>query len=217
MIKNDFETKEQAKQYLEELKKQIEEKQSNLSFSEREKIKQYYERPELLVKTVAISKAKKIITDLRELQKSCQEVNKDDNYKQIIQDLKDTLNAHPEGWGLSANQIGYNRKISFIKIPKKIDQKTYRIEYNEFVLINAEIIEKIGKSSLTVGEGCLSFPGVRVNTSRYLAIMIKYLDENLKEQTALYQGNEALAVQHETDHTNGLTIFDRKYNTYKRR
>jgi len=112
---------------------------------------------------------------------------------------------------LSSNQIGYNKKISLIKIPKKIDTKTNKIEYSEFVLINPKIIEEIGKSSLTIGEGCLSFPNIKVNTSRYLALLVRYLDEDLKEQTAMLQGEEALAVQHETDHINGITIFQRKH------
>src|SRR3972149_587367 len=42
---------------------------------------------------------------------------KEDNIKEIIQKLKDTLACY-KGLGLSANQIGIQKRISYIKIPK---------------------------------------------------------------------------------------------------
>jgi peptide deformylase len=48
---------------------------------------------------------KSIVTNIVELRKSCEEVTKKDNIKEIIQNLKDTLEAQ-KGFGLSANQIG---------------------------------------------------------------------------------------------------------------
>lgn len=211
MIRKDFATKEEAIKYLETEKVLIEKKQSYLSASERRRVPELLKNPEQLVQKTIASKVKKIVTNIDELRIPCQEVSKDDNIKEIIQGLKDTLNAHPEGWGLTANQIGYNKRISFIKIPKKVIEKTQEIEYAEFVLINIKITERIGKSSLTIGEGCLSFPGVRVNTERYLVVMAEYLNEKLEKQTTIFQGNDALAVAHEADHQNGITIFDRKY------
>lgn len=156
---------------------------------------------------------KQIETFITELRKSCDLVEKKDNYKEIIVDLKDTLNAHPEGWGLSAPQLNYKKQISLIKIPRKIDSQTKRIEYSEFILINPVILEKIGKPSMTIGEGCLSFPGVKVNTRRFLYIAVEYLDEKLEKKTGIFQGDESLAVQHEYDHLHGITIFDRKWKS----
>jgi len=151
-----------------------------------------------------------IVTNIRELRQPCQEITKEDNIKEIIQDLKDTL-AIKNGVGLSANQIGINKKISYIKMPKGIS-KDKKIDYNEYILINAKIIEK-DRPIQVRGESCLSFPGVSVITKRYVFITATYLDENLRERTGLFQDLEAICVAHEIDHQNGVTIFDRKWRS----
>ena len=153
---------------------------------------------------------KPIVTNIKELRQPCDLVIPSDDYKSIIQDLKDTL-ATKNGVGLSANQIGINKKISYLKIPKGIS-KDKKIEYNESILINAKIIEK-DRPIQVRGESCLSFPGVSVITKRYVFITVTYLDENLRERTGLFQDLEAICVAHEIDHTNGLTIFDRKWRS----
>ena len=153
---------------------------------------------------------KSIITNINELRHPCQEVTKDDNIKEIIQDLKDTLNTFSrKAIGLTANQIGINKKISYIKIPKSID-KNKEIKYNEYILINAKIIEK-DKPIQTKNESCLSFPGIGIITRRYIFVTVEYLNEDMKLHTGLMQDLEAICVQHEIDHQNGITIFDRKW------
>ncbi len=149
-----------------------------------------------------------IITNINELRQLCQEVTNNDNIKELIQDLKDTL-ATKKGVGLTANQIGINKKISYIKLPKGIS-KDKKIDYNEYILINAKIVEK-NRPVQVRGESCLSFPGVSVITRRYVFITVTYLDENLKERTGLFQDLEALVVQHEIAHQEGKTIFDFKW------
>jgi peptide deformylase len=149
-----------------------------------------------------------IITNINELRQLCQEVTNNDNIKELIQDLKDTL-ATKKGVGLTANQIGINKKISYIKLPKGIS-KDKKIDYNEYILINAKIVEK-DRPIQVRGESCLSFPGVSVITRRYVFITVTYLDENLRERTGLFQDLEALVVQHEIDHQSGIVLFDRKW------
>lgn len=152
---------------------------------------------------------KDIITNINLLRKPCLPVEKGEDIKSLLQDLKDTCIAK-NGWGCSANQIGVNKKVSYIRVPKAINTKTKEITYSEFYLINAKIIEKDRKYTVK-GEGCLSFPGITVQTDRWIFITIQYLDENFKEHTALMQDYEALTIEHEIDHQNGLTIFDRKH------
>jgi len=149
----------------------------------------------------------KLITDLN---KSSVPVTKEDNYKEIIQDLKDTLTAHPNGIGLSAPQIGVQKQISYAKIPKSVNAKLKKIEYFELVMINPKIIETEGKILLK-REGCLSFPGIHIDTDRYIYITISYLDENFDEKMASFKDLESFVVQHELDHLKGLTIMNRKH------
>jgi len=152
----------------------------------------------------------KIVTDINELRKPCLDVTKEDNIKEIIQKLKDAHEACG-GLGISANQLGIQKRVSYIKIPKFVD-KNKELQFNEYIFINPKIIEK-DKSIKVRGEGCLSFPGVFVDTLRYVFCTIEYLDENLKPQTGILQDTESIAAQHEIDHTNGKLIFDNRWRT----
>ena len=151
-----------------------------------------------------------IVTNIKELHKPCEEVTKEDNIKDIIQCLKDTLESK-KGWGISANQIGIQKKISYIKVPKFID-KNKQMQYNEYVLINAKIIEKDRPSKVN-NESCLSFPGIGVITKRYVFCTVEYLNEKMESQTRVLQDLEALVVQHEVDHQLSIVLFDRKWRS----
>lgn len=150
-----------------------------------------------------------IVTDINELRKPCQEITKEDNTKEIIQKLKDTL-KNVGGLGISSNQIGIQKKISYIKIPKVTKDK--KIEYNEYILINAEIIEK-SRPIKVKNEGCLSFPGVYVDTLRYVFCTVTYLDDNLKERTGMFQDLESFVILHEHSHQQSKTIFDDRWRS----
>jgi peptide deformylase len=153
---------------------------------------------------------KPIVTNIKELRQTCQDVTKDDNIKDIIQDLKDTLESK-KCIGLTANQIGINKKISYIKIPKSID-KNKQIQYNEHILINAKIIEK-DKPIQVKNESCVSFPGVGIITKRFVFSIVQYYNEKMELKTGIYQDLESICIQHEIDHQSGLTIFDRKWRS----
>jgi peptide deformylase len=151
---------------------------------------------------------KKIITDINALKVYCLEVKKDEDIKHIIKDLQETL-TQVNGLGLSANQIGYNRQICYIRIPI-YNPKEKKTDLKDLILINPKIIEKSNPIKIK-NESCLSFPGIDVITKRYVYCTITYLDEHLKENTMMLQDLEAFTVQHEIDHLNGKTIFDRKW------
>jgi peptide deformylase len=57
----------------------------------------------------------------------------------------------------------------------------------------------------------LSFPGVGVITRRYVFATVEYYNEKMELQTGILQDLEAICIQHEIDHQNGITIFDRKW------
>jgi peptide deformylase len=153
---------------------------------------------------------KPIVTDISILKRPCVPVTKNDDIKQIIIDLKETLQSHSIGWGLAANQIGYDKAICYIRVPKTINHKEKKITYAELVLINPKIIEKDTPVKVN-NEGCLSFEGINVTTKRYIYITAEFLDENLKPQAAAFQDYESLAIQHEVSHLEGKTIFDFKW------
>jgi len=135
---------------------------------------------------------KNIVTDMTILKTKSSPATPDE-VQAILQDLTDTLDLK-RGLGLSAVQIGILKNVAIIRHDGvKID------------LINAYIVEKDNKIRIQ-GEGCLSLAGIRVDTRRYANIII-----NNNGKTEEYAGLMAVAIQHELDHANGMTILDRKW------
>jgi len=197
------------------VKEKIRMEKGYLTRSERDKLKHMIDNPKSYITTddtIVASKGKKIITNIIELRKPCREVTKDDDFKTVISDLRDTLIANKRGLGLSANQIGYNLAISYIRILDKVDETTKQLKYKEYVLINPVMVEKQDKIVFH-DEGCLSLPGVHVNTDRYVFVTITYLDEKLEKRMGIFADLESIAVQHEIAHLNGRTIIDDKHRS----
>ena len=138
----------------------------------------------------------------------------------IAVDLFHTLNAEG-GLGLSANQIGEDKSVCVVNVTEP------------FFLLNPKIVKK--EKEIIYKEGCLSIPDKMITTKRYEKIWVKA--DNIEEEmyfgpqkekkydfkTNSYTANdllvlEAVCVQHEIDHLNGLTIYDRehKLEQYKR-
>ena len=136
---------------------------------------------------------KNIITDIMFLKKKSEEAIQKEA-KDIIKDLEGSLDLK-RGIGLSAVQIGVLKKVGIIRLPKcTLD------------LINPKITNKDDRFRFK-GEACLSLPGLRIDTARYMYITI----ENGDGRKYILEGLEAVAVQHEIDHMNGLNMIDRKW------
>ena len=138
----------------------------------------------------------------------------------IAVDLFKTLNAEG-GLGLSANQIGEDKSVCVVNVTEP------------FFLQNPKIVKK--EKEIVYKEGCLSIPDKMVKTKRYEKIWVKA--DNIEDEmyfgpqkekkfdfkTNSYTANdllilESVCVQHEIDHLNGLTIYDREHilEQYKR-
>jgi peptide deformylase len=137
---------------------------------------------------------RQIITDISFLKQKSVPVRPEE-IKEIIGDLEDTLAETKSGIGLSGVQIGILKQVAIIRI----DRDT------QINLINAYITDKEYKFR-HIGEGCLSFPALKIDTIRYNAI--RYVS-NGEEKYA--EGLLAVAIQHEADHLNGVTMLDRKW------
>jgi len=109
------------------------------------------------------------------------------------------------GYGLTANQIGINKRVAFIRYAGK-----------EYKLLNTRIVET-GPMTIIYNEGCLSLPGKLMNTERCSTITIE--DEILGRMQLTMSKDGLLPVifQHEIDHMNGKTILDRKRQPIRRK
>ena len=113
-----------------------------------------------------------------------------DEVKDLIQDLKDTLHAIPDAKGLSAIQLGINKRICICSWGG-----------DEVLLINPVITRGRGEQEYL--EGCLSVPGVYKKVTRFQKVWCSYLDENGEQQEIAQGGRMSDIIQHELDHFEG--------------
>jgi peptide deformylase len=118
------------------------------------------------------------------------------------QDTKDILDQMyvlmkvSDGVGLAANQVGLAMQLIVIEAGGEI-----------YKLINPKITNREG--SITLQEGCLSFPGIELEVKRSRKVFIEALDQEGKSVSLKPEGVLAVVFQHEIDHINGVTFIDR--------
>jgi peptide deformylase len=132
--------------------------------------------------------------------------------------LRDTLFAALKGMGgvgLSANQIGVNKRACVIKFNDE-----------ELFLLNPVITQRSNEGFIFY-EGCLSMPDtmkkpVRTLRSTKVVVMTDNLgelvfevntEEDRKGEQVSADTMKTVIVQHEIDHLDGITIKDRVYTT----
>jgi peptide deformylase len=134
----------------------------------------------------------------------------DNRITRIIRDLLDTLYASP-GVALAAPQIGEPYRIIVCDVSRKVKEKHHpdhdTSHHGQIVLINPRFLRQEGKKIFR--EGCLSVPEYTGNVSRAERIWIKGLDPKGLSVELIAAGFEALALQHEIDHLDGVLFLDR--------
>ena len=130
----------------------------------------------------------------------------------LIEDMAETM-YDGSGIGLAANQIGELRRIIMV------DTSPKDLSNGLIVLVNPEIIAAEG--SVAMEEGCLSCLDFRAEIPRSEKVTIRALDRNGTPFELRAEGIQAVALQHEIDHLNGILIINHvsslKRELYKRR
>ncbi len=158
-------------------------------------------------------KALKIITikdpkEERLLRKRSQDIStkeiKTPQFQEFLDNLLYTAEHSEEqgnvpAGGIAAVQVGKHQKVFFI-----LNYDTNKWE----VFINPKIeIEEFLKT--TTKEGCLSVPDILGDVTRYLKIKIKYQNREGEWETKKYEGLNAVSIQHEIDHLEGVLFIDK--------
>lgn len=125
--------------------------------------------------------------------------------KGLVQDLKDTLNDHPEGIGLAASQIGDHSRVIVVRLGGGQDSESE--SGLPLPLINPEIVE--ARNEEKDFDGCLSFPGLYGETVRPHYLRVTGLNEAGKPFNRVFEGFDAVVVHHEIDHLDGVLFIDR--------
>jgi peptide deformylase len=122
----------------------------------------------------------------------------------ILADLVDTLTHHAGCVGLAAPQVGHSERCIVVDV-----SRSPRAGENHGLLqlINPVILEasqwKVGR------EGCLSFPDLLANVKRAQKLRLSALNEKREKVELQCLGFEAVALQHEIDHLDGILFLDR--------
>ncbi len=140
------------------------------------------------------------------LKKLCHQVEQiDQSIHDLIQDLVDTMHGGPGSVGVAAPQIGVILRVCVVNVSKNRQGK----ENNHGLLrmVNPVITRRSG--SATMREGCMSVPDYTGDVDRATEITLQFRepDGTLREITA--SGFEAVAIQHEMDHLDGVLFLDR--------
>ena len=123
-------------------------------------------------------------------------VDFDKELRQLVADLTDTMLA-AGGAGLAAPQIGVGLRVF-----------TWYVDGEVGHLVNPDVAAA-GEETQDGPEGCLSIPGLRYDCRRDLHVVAS--GSNLHGDPVRVEGSELLAraIQHETDHLDGVLFVDR--------
>jgi peptide deformylase len=135
----------------------------------------------------------------------------------IAKDLFNILAERKDGIGLAANQVGIDAAVAVVNVREPL------------ILINPVIKEQWDE--IDYYEGCLSYPKKGVHTKRYKNIIIQTEQEESgwyfsgAENSTEGKGSweeanknkdheerllEAVCIQHEIDHLNGISCIDKE-------
>lgn len=142
----------------------------------------------------------KILTDDQLPREKSQPVVFNKNIENLAKDMFFTMKM-AGGIGLAAPQVGELVRIITVDTTP-VGGKIMGI------MINPVILEKSGDDEFNT-EGCLSFPEKKVVTSRVPNITVQFQDFMGNTTTRKYSGIDAICVQHEVDHLDGITMFER--------
>jgi peptide deformylase len=114
----------------------------------------------------------------------------------LVEDLLDSVTL-PGRAGVAASQIGVNLRAF-----------SYNIDGDIGYILNPVVVELSGEPEL-VDEGCLSVPGLWYPTKRYPFARVTGINLDGEPIEVSGSGLMAQALQHETDHLDGLLYLDR--------
>ena len=139
----------------------------------------------------------------------------DETIHMLVADMLETMVA-ANGVGLAAPQVGEDIRLAVVDVSHDPDcvsllkvngEEVDLVSIMPLVFINPELTYSREKE--TELEGCLSIQGIRAEVRRPAAVIAKLpqLDGSVLEIET--DGLLARAIQHETDHLNGVLFVDR--------
>ena len=120
----------------------------------------------------------------------------DENLLNLTQEMISIMNQE-QGIGLAANQVNLTKRIFIMHANRDLPP---------YVFINPEV-KPIIDNKINYDEGCLSFPGIIQTKERYSQVQVKWQNINGEFLEKSFDSLEAICIQHENDHINGITFI----------
>ncbi len=138
--------------------------------------------------------------------------NVSDEVEEISEELVDFCDKllvamyENKGVGLAAPQVGENIRIiatsQWEKKPKK-DKLLWTT-----IMINPKIVDR-SKEMILWEEACISLPNCTGMVRRHKGIHVEFIDIKGKKQKQKYKDFNAVIIQHEIDHLDGILFMDK--------
>ncbi len=127
--------------------------------------------------------------------KAVEVVDFDAELRRLVSDLTDTMLDAP-GAGLAAPQIGVGLRVF-----------TWSVDGEVGHLINPVL--DLSEETQDGPEGCLSIPGLAFDCRRAQSVVARGFNQHGEPMTIEGSAKLARALQHETDHLDGILFVDR--------
>lgn len=134
----------------------------------------------------------------------------------LAADMIDTMRA-ADGIGLAAPQVGVATQLAVVDVSEATEPLTFlRVdgrdaaleEWSPLIFMNPEL-EFPTKARSGMNEGCLSFPELRAPVTRPDVVKARLTLLDGRRIVLETDGLFSRAIQHETDHLNGVLFVDR--------
>ncbi len=142
-----------------------------------------------------------LFPDPRLRQKALRVTDFGPDLRDLVQRLVHTMRAQQHGIGLAAPQVGILRQIAVVDVSARIQGAKL------LILVNPVMLE--AKEEVLSQEGCMSLPEYTAPLKRYAHVKIEARDAHGKKYVKSAQGIEAICIQHELDHLQGMLFLDR--------
>ena len=109
---------------------------------------------------------------------------------ELYTDLAETMREN-EGMGLAANQIGVRARAFVVRAEEIIG------------VFNPRIVD-VSSETVTLEEGCLSYPNLFVKVKRPKSIKVRFTTPDGETSTKTFTGMTARVFLHELDHLDGI-------------
>ncbi|MDQ7814865.1 MAG: peptide deformylase [Patescibacteria group bacterium] len=124
-------------------------------------------------------------------------------FQSFLDDLIATMDSQSSPAGIAAPQVGRNERIFIVNE-----------RWGPKVFINPEI-EVLSEAIVESEEGCFSVPGVWGIVPRAKKVRLKALDRHGRKMEIVARAFEAIVLQHEFDHLEGVLFIDKMTHTTK--